>query len=280
MRRGINIRKKKKMIVKETNLKALKLLSLLLIIIFICSLGYIFFLRNYFNNKSFEKYNMFIADSNNSIPFSINKIVLYSSSTANIINTYNDESVQALDISQYCDISIYLNNLNNSIIKELYINNIIISNPETGTPYLYRKMLSDIGTCSYSNHDAIKGEFHYNIISKNVSINYENYELYSDGSTPIALGFFNENVKSNYLLTKDEIKNSTSFLKDAYIPISSINCNISFDLNIITENGEHYICNINFSIPFYNEDNTSIYDTGFVNVELTSNNLSKFVKVN
>ena len=279
MRRGINIRKKKRIIAKETNLKALKLISILLILIFICSLSYIFFLRNYFSNKNFEEYNLLIANSNSSIPFSLNKIVLYSSSTASIVNSYNDNSVQALDISQYCDISLYINNENNSIINKLYIDNISISNPEIGTPHLYKKALSDMEKCSYDSSKIITNQFQYNIVSKDLPINYENYELYSDGSTPITIGFFNENIKSNYLLTEEEIKNSSSFLKDAHIPLSSINCNISFVLNIITAKNEHYICNINISIPFENKDGSSIYNTGFVINEIQNDKLSKFIKI-
>jgi hypothetical protein len=279
MRRGINIRKKKRIIAKETNSKALKLISILLILIFICSLSYIFFLRNYFSNKNFEEYNLLIANSNSSIPFSLNKIVLYSSSTASTVNSYNDNSVQALDISQYCDISLYINNENNSIIKKLYIDNISISNPEIGTPYLYKKAFSDMEKCSYDSSKIITNQFQYNIVSKDLPINYENYELYSDGSTPITIGFFNENIKSNYLLTEEEIKNSSSFLKDAHIPLSSINCNISFVLNIITAKDEHYICNINISIPFENKDGSSIYNTGFVINEIQNDKLSKFIKI-
>lgn len=279
MRRGINIRKKKRIIAKETNSKALKLISILLILIFICSLSYIFFLRNYFSNKNFEEYNLLIANSNSSIPFSLNKIVLYSSSTASTVNSYNDNSVQALDISQYCDISLYINNENNSIIKKLYIDNISISNPEIGTPYLYKKALSDMEKCSYDSSKIITNQFQYNIVSKDLPINYGNYELYSDGSTPITIGFFNENIKSNYLLTEEEIKNSSSFLKDAHIPLSSINCNISFVLNIITAKDEHYICNINISIPFENKDGSSIYNTGFVINEIQNDKLSKFIKI-
>lgn len=279
MRRGINIRKKKRIIAKKTNSKALKLISILLILIFICSLSYIFFLRNYFSNKNFEEYNLLIANSNSSIPFSLNKIVLYSSSTASTVNSYNDNSVQALDISQYCDISLYINNDNNSIIKKLYIDNISISKSEIGTPYLYKKSLSDIEKCSYDSSKIITNQFQYNIISKDLPIDYENYELYSDGSTPITIGFFNENIKSNYLLTEEEIKNSSSFLKDAHIPLSSINCNISFVLNIITAKDEHYICNINISIPFENKDGSSIYNLGFVTNEISSDKLSKFIKI-
>ena len=279
MRRGINIRKKKRIISKETNSKALKLISILLILIFICSLSYIFFLRNYFSNKNFEEYNLLIANSNSSIPFSLNKIVLYSSSTASTVNSYNDNSVQALDISQYCDISLYINNENNSIIKKLYIDNISISNPEIGTPYLYKKALSDMEKCSYDSSKIITNQFQYNIVSKDLPINYENYELYSDGSTPITIGFFNENIKSNYLLTEEEIKNSISFLKDAHIPLSSINCNISFVLNIITAKDEHYICNINISIPFENKDGSSISNTGFVINEIQNDKLSTFIKI-
>ena len=61
--------------------------------------------------------------------FSVNKVVVYSSANA----TTSNNSKSSLDISQFSDIAIYINNnsnegfTNKNTIKELYINNIELS---------------------------------------------------------------------------------------------------------------------------------------------------------
>ena len=53
----------------------------------------------------------------------------------------------------------------------------------------------------------------------------------------------------------------------------SIKANVSFDINIINDANEHYICNVGFEIPFEN-DNSSIYEDGYITKEI--NNLDKY----
>ena len=69
-----------------------------------------------------------------------------------------------------------------------------------------------------------------------------------------------------------------TLLKEASIPLISLNSNISFRINIITNSNEHYICNINFDIPFETE-NGSIYDTGYITKEFNSNEVNKFIRI-
>ena len=57
-----------------------------------------------------------------------------------------------------------------------------------------------------------------------------------------------------------------------------MNCNVSFTINIITNTDEHYICNVYFDIPFEDEEG-SIYDTGYSTKELKDNEVSKFIRV-
>ena len=247
--RRTNLRKKKRLMIQELNKKSLKIIFSLIAIIILALLVYVFFIQNIFIKNNFEKDTMEIAALNENIPFSIKKIILFSSATANTENV--NQSLLNLDISQYCDIGIYLNNsdIDNNTIQALYIDNISISTPELGSPCLYKKRVTDLGKCSFNDKDIIKQKLDFNIIDINKEINYDNLEMYSNSSTPISIGFYNRDVKKDYLTDLKEIVYNGTLLKKAAIPIKSLECNVSFTINIITTSNEHYICNISFDVP-------------------------------
>lgn len=277
MRRGINIRKKKQIIVKEANKKILKIIFLLILLIIVCIAVYFYFFQDLFIKNNLEKDSMSFSKSNENIPFSLKEVILFSSADA------EDDSVNqqlCLNISQYCDIGIYLNKVQdeNISISSLYIDNIVILSPEIGTPYLYKKRISDLGKCSFDENNIINDTVSFNIIDSTTDLNYDNYEIYSNGTSPISLGFYNKDIKTNFFPDNSEIYYNGTLLKEASIPISSLKCNISFRINIITNSNEHYICNINFDIPFENSDE-SIYTTGYITKEFESNQLNRFIKL-
>lgn len=277
MRRGINIRKKKKIIMKETNKKVLKIASFLILLLIICSIIYFSFIQDIFIKKNLEQDSINFSDLNENIPFSIKEIILFSSATAES-DSINQQL--ALNISQYCDIGIYLNKTESesAIISSLYIDNIVISSPEIGTPYLYKKNISDLGKCSFDENNIITDTLHFNIIDTDKDLDYNNYELYNNGSTPISLGFYNKNIKTGFFPDNSEIFHNGTLLKEASIPLTSLKCNVSFRINIITNSNEHYICNMNFDIPFEDES-SSIYDTGYITKKFNSNEINKFIRL-
>lgn len=278
MRRGINNRKKKKILLKEINLKSLKLILILAIILTICFVIYLFFIQNLYIKKNLEEETLEFSALNENIPFHIKKIILFSSATAE--STTVNQSIANLNISQYCDIGIYLNKLNKEdvSISSLYIDNIFISSTELGTPYLYRKKVPDLGKCSFSEDDIINDRFEFNIVNHSEELSYDNYELYNNLSAPISLGFYNKNVKTNFLSDNSSILYNGTLLKNSLVPLSSLNCSIEFRINIITNSEEHYICNINFNIPLKNEE-TSIYDTGYVIKEFNTEETNNFIRI-
>ena len=277
--RRINLRKKKRLELKNINLKSKKLLFLFIAILLICLIMYCFFINNFFIKRNFEKEYLTISNANQNIPFKINKIILFSSATANT-NAVN-QSVLGVDISQYCDIGIYITNStsNDILIDSLYIDNIKISTPELGTPCLYKKKINDLGKCSFSEDSIIQDNFYFNIINSEQKINYDNYEIYNNSSTPISLGFYNKNVKTNFLMDNSEIKYDGTLLKSAMVSQTGLNCNVSFTINIIANNGGHYISNINFDIPLESEEE-SIYNTGYVTKEFDNSQTCNFFKIN
>ena len=277
MRRGINIRKRKRIILNQINQKSLKLIFLLLIVLFVCIIIYFFFVQNLFIKKNLENDSLNFSSFNENSPFSLNKVILFSSATAKAGSVNQSLS---LDISQFCDIGIYLNNVDkdNTSIQSLYINNISISSPEIGTPCLYKKHINDLGKCSFNEENMIQNEFYFNIVDSNLEINDNNYELLNDGSTPISLGFYNKNIKTEFITDKNEILYNGTLLKTALIPQTSLNCNVSFSIHIITNTNAEYLCNISFDIPF-DDENGSIYDIGYVTKEIRNSETNKFIRI-
>lgn len=274
--RRLSSRKRNKINLKNLNNKTLKITVSLIILLIIIICIYFYFIKNIFIRSNFEHHYTYTSSLNEETVFSLDKIVLFSSATVDTKELNN--SVWNLDISGYTDICVYVNNVSNNnnsknVIKQLYIDNINISQPEYGTPCLYRKSLQDFGKCSFSEDKILSDRIDFNIVEKDNSINYENNEIYNNLSTPITLGFYNKDVKTNFLNSDSQVEYNGKILKKAAIPQTSINCNVSFDINIINELDEHYICNVNFDIPF-EDNNSSIYEDGYITKEI--NNLENY----
>lgn len=279
--RRVNTRKRNKINFKNLNNTTLKTIVILMVLLIIILYIYFYFIKNIFIENNFEKHYTYTSNLNEETIFSLNKIVLFSSATVNTNELSN--SVWNLDISEYTDICVYLNNISNNnssknIIKQLYIDNINISQPEYGTPCLYRKSLQDFGKCSFSEDKILSDRIDFNIVQTDSSINYENYELYNNLSTPITLGFYNKDIKTNFLDSDSQVEYNGKILKKAAIPQTSINCNVAFNINIINELDEYYVCNVNFDIPFEN-DNSSIYENGYITKEINDLGNYKFLRL-
>lgn len=245
-------------------------------------LFFIFYnIKNAYSNFKFGSAYSTTASLNEDTPFSLNKIVIFSSATVNAKEINN--AVWNLDISQFADICIYLNNIpsdNNSknIIKNLYINNINISKTELGEPFLYQKTIQDFGKSSFNTEKIFNDKIDFNIINTDETAKYSNNEIFNNLSNPILLGFYNKNIKENFLSSTAHLDYSGKILKKSKIPQQSIECNVSFDINIINELDEEYICNVNFDIPFEN-DGKSVYEDGYITKELSHLDNYKFLRL-
>ena len=121
------------------------ILIIALFIIFLLYYNLVFsvvFARNAFANEMIE-----IADENEDTIFNIQKILLYSS--ANAVDNSEDQSLKDMSISQFTDISIYIDNTSTiseltdeNTVKQLYIDSIVAtSNSDIGTKILnYKKI--------------------------------------------------------------------------------------------------------------------------------------------
>ena len=189
-------------------IKNVKLAFVLLIIaaIAVLLLYYIFVFSNLVSRHNFANQMVEISDENEQTVFSIQKIMLYSS--ANAVDNSENQSLNNMSISQFSDISLYIDNskissdlTDENTIKELYIDNIYLSTQsENGTKILNYKNPLNFG--KYQNvEQASNNRIDFKIINtnqENESNNYDEPTFYSDCSNPISLGYLNKDLLTNY----------------------------------------------------------------------------------
>lgn len=246
------------------------ILLITLFIVFILYYNFVFsevLSRNSFANQMIE-----IADENENPIFSVQRILLYSS--ANAIDNSDDLSLKNMSISQYTDISIYIDNLatiseltDENTVRELYIDNISMkSNADIGTKFLNYKSPLTFGKYEDINLPE-NNRIDFNIVntnSENENHDYSNPTFYTDCSNPISLGYLNKDILTNYSATQEV--NTVSFngkvLQEANLNLNDISYILSFRINIINNLGEKFVYNMSLNVNL-NDDNGGIYN-GYV----------------
>lgn len=260
---------------KKIKIKNEKLVfAILIIALFVIFLLYynlvisVVFARNSYANQVIA-----IADDNEKTVFNVQKVLLYSSATAT--SDSKEQALKDMSISQFTDISIYLDNtgsssqlVNENTIKELYIDNISIksNNDELGTKVLNYKNPLDFG--KYVDiEEPQNGRIDFNIVNtnnENENSDYSKPTFYTDCSNPITLGYENKEIVKNYSVSDDQ--NSVSYngkiLKEANVNINDINYTLSFAINIVNNLNEKFVYNMNLDVDL-NDENGGIYN-GYV----------------
>ena len=246
---------------------------ILLIVLFAVFLLYYFFVfsgsfaRNQFANEMID-----LSDENEKPIFAIQKLQLYSN--ANVIDNSDNQSLENMNICQYTDLSIYLNNSESSFelteqntIKELYIDNILLTtNLNQGTKILNYKNALNFG--KYTNIETpINDRIDFKIINtneENENHNYDEPTFYTDCSNPITLGYLNKDILTNYSVT-DNVK-TVSFngkiLKEANISLDDIKPTLNFTIHIVNNSNQKFAYNMKLDIDL-NDANGGI-NTGYV----------------
>lgn len=230
------------------------------------------------NKYTFEESVAKMSKLNSTPIFSLDKILIFSSAHATQ-NEVNNKAIWDINVSQFSDIAIYITNQGSNplnyenTIKSLYIDNIQYhTKPELGTPILLHKNINHFGKYELLEHNRIENSLQYEIVAEN--INYENPQLYLDGSSPICLTYINKDIKTNHIIadTNTPLTYNGSLLKRSNISLNSIATSLSFDINIINAFHQHFKCNVNLEIPLKDEQST-IYDGNYTK---EWNNLSMY----
>lgn len=246
----------------KKNKKIIILLSIMVVLIII----YLNILHTQIERARYVSQLEQIVAKNENPTFQISQIYLCSS--ANAIDSTESQTLQNLDLYQYTDIAIYINNndenglTNQNTIKKLYIDNIEIqTNSGEGTQALVYTNLLKIGsrdklkamlTSSNGLSNMQNNQIDFNIINTNIENNqadYENPTFYSDCSNPITLKYINK-LNKTYSVGED---NSAMFdgtiLEKAGVSVDELNCKVKFKINIINNEDDYYSAWVNFQIP-------------------------------
>lgn len=285
----MNIRRKDASKVKKLKLQNERLVfTILIIAVFIVFLLYynlvfsVVLARNAFANEMIE-----ISDENENTIFNIQKILLYSS--ANAIDNSENQSLKDMNIHQYTDISIYIDNTSTiseltdeNTIKQLYIDSIVTtSNSDIGTKILNYKNPLNFGKYELIDFPE-NNTINFNIVntnSENENNDYSTPTFYTDCSNPISLGYMNKDVLTNYSVSSDV--NSVSFngkvLQEANINLEDINYTLSFKIHIVNNLNQKFVYQMKLDINL-DDTNGGIYNGYVYKGKTTSGNEYRFFK--
>ena len=241
------------------------ILMLFILIIIFLLLSYTVSIA-YINKVTFEQNVIEIAEKNEESIFTINNITFFSSCNS-FSQIQSNSSLTLNNLYQYTDIAIFLTPVDNNLtykntLKRVYIDNInFVTTPVDGTPNLYYKNINKFATSEYLENNIIQGSLDFKISSEE-SENLDVPLLYNNCANPITLCYVNNNIRTDYTLPDafSQITYDGSLLKKCGITLSSIACSISFDIHIISNLDQEFVCPIYIRIPLELENGTSIYD--------------------
>ena len=274
---------------KKMNTKT-KLILCILLIIFL-----IFSIRNIVMCQVANRNLAELADSfymsNAKTVFSIDKIILYSS--ANAIKNEVTRPVWDLNVYQYTDIAIYINNHSDdeldseNAIKTLYIDNIKLNGVKKGEQFLYFKNAPDFGKSIYStvekkedaDSNKIGDKLEFSVLNDG-DINYEKRQIYADCSSPITLEYVN-NIVNNKIISdiENDVKYDGSILKRSGIVLSDIKSSISFRINLTNNYNQKYMANVYIEIPLEDSVTGDNIYSGKFEKKIEEENYSKFYRL-
>lgn len=235
---------------------------------------------------SYSNQIMESVENNQEPIFKIGKIILYSSADA--VDSSEGEILRDLDIHQFTDIAIYIDNKsyisdlsNKNTVSELYIDDIKIElNSKKGKQSLNYKNPFNFG--KYTDYKSSSSRIDFKILHTNQDNEQNDFSeatFFTDCSNPITLGYLNKNIKKNCeILESDEtIDFNGKLLKLADIPISDISYRLNFKIHLKNSLEENYVYNIDLNMPLKDE-NSSIYDGYIFNYKYNSSNSFYFLK--
>ena len=279
--------KKKSLIIDEKIRNRNKFIIKLIItiaLIILCVVTITNIINIYVINKKFSDNIDQIARLNSKTVFSIDRIYLYSSADA--ISNETTKPVWDLNILQFTDIALYINNRSEegvtyeNTIKEITIDNIKFNNLQTGTPNLYYKNVNDFAKLTNLEENKINDSIEFDIVNYG-DIDYSKPTLYSNCQNPITLEYVNSEMEEDTIISdiSTPLVYDGSLLKKAGILLSQMKCTLSFTITIINNYNQKFVATVYIDIPLEDSmNNTSIYDGKIVkNIENT--NLVKFVRV-
>lgn len=260
-----------------------KLLFCIIIFLFLIFLllSYVVF-QKIIIKKNFEASYLPFADKNKNTIFTIDKIVMFSSADSKS-KTSSATNFTIENLYQYTDMAIFIKGTNQehtleNTLKSVSINNIKFdSPPSVGEPNLYFKSINNFAKSDVDDNNIITDNLDFNISSEDEA-DLNTPTLFNNLANPITLSYVNQNIKSDYTITDTTtpITYDGSLLKKCNIDLNSINCNLSFDVNITNNLEQNFKTTVFIGIPL--QDNENVITNG--NIKLTKDVNYKFYRYN
>ena len=279
--------KKKSLIVDEKTIKKNKFITKLVItiaLIILCIITTFNIIEVYRVNKEFANYVDSLTRLNSKTVFSIDRIYLYSSADATSNET--TKPVWDLNLFQFTDIAIYINNRADdgvsyeNTIKELKIDNVKFNDLQSGTPSLYYKNVNDFAKLDINEDNEIKDSMEFNIVNSG-DADYTTPVIYSNCQNPITLEYVNSEMKEDTTISdiSEPLTYDGTLLKKSGISLNSIKCNLSFRVTIVNNYNQKFVATVYIDIPLEDSfTNESIYD-GKIIKNMENTNIVKFIRV-
>lgn len=279
--------KKKSLIVDEKTRVRNKFIAKLVItiaLLILCIVTIVNIISIYKANEEFSSYIDGLTRLNSKTVFSIDRIYLYSSADATSNET--TKPVWDLNIFQFTDIAIYINNRSEegvtyeNTIKELTIDNIKFNNVKSGTPSLYYKNVNDFAKLTNTEENKINDSLEFNIINSG-DADYSTPVIYSNCQNPITLEYVNTNMEEDTIISdiSTPLTYDGSLLRKGGILLSQMECTLSFTITIINNYNQKYVATVYIDIPLEDSmSGESIYDGKLIK-NIKNTNLVKFIRV-
>ena len=264
----------------EQNMKR-KVLIIVILLVILCGIVFLL-LRNRITNDSFAEESNEISKLNNQTIFTVNKIYMYTSAGATQNN--DDRPIWNLNICQYTDIALYINNSSNkdlsltNSIKELYISDVKFNDLKKGNPGLYYKNVYDFGKFVINDENKIEDKLKYEVVLDG-ELDYSKPQIYADAVNPITLSYVNKNILENKILSdiSSDVRYDGTLLRKSGVILGDLACNLSFKLTIINNYNQEYVANIYLDIPLENTNvGATLYDG---KMEKTIAGVTKFFRI-
>lgn len=257
----------------DLNNKKLLLSFIIVIVLIVLFQFYIRIINHYRNTRLFalesEKYAREIANP----VFKIDKIIIYSG--ANIEDKSQDNNLANINISQFTDFAIYINNkvkstklTEENTINNIYIDNIgieIKSEELNGIKKFSSKNINNLG--KYIPISESVKKIDYSVVHKNSDkelINNSN-QFFTDCSNPLIFSYVNENFVENKDVSNSGQKLSLDggMLKYLKIDLNKLNYKTNFTINIENNLGEKFFCNCSVNVDLNSGEGQGIY-SGYI----------------
>lgn len=247
----------------KPKLKQFTLPILCIIILAILSIDYQFIFSRMISRNEFVKEMVQLADKNREPIFCVSKIIKYSSADA--IDNTAEQNLQDLNIQQYSDIALYIDNGNGELteentIKELYIDNFNIEvKNTTGTQNLYYKNPLEISKFRMLEENKIEDSLHYKIVytnEENQNSDYEKPIFFADCSNPITIGYINKDIVEHYQVTKENglVAFDGRIFENVDMNLKDLSPKISFTIHLKNNLNQSFICNMSANLQLETED--------------------------